>query len=167
VDLLSIRRKNISIWYNAFFVTKREQEFAETVAISKNPFCICEADILLSQTYCYRMLAHSHSAMSLYNWANLSQSAISLHQLFTSCPHLPANGHSLASCYFFKNILILSIYLELVVLFSRHSNCDIIPNLSINMETYSHLVSSQIPHIFIAFVNMVHKQIYTVKQWLL
>jgi hypothetical protein len=51
-------------------------------------FCICEADILLSQTYCYRMLAHSHSAMSLYNWANLSQSAISLHQLFTSRPYL-------------------------------------------------------------------------------
>ena len=28
-------------------------------------FCICEADILLPQTY--RMLTHSHSATSLYN----------------------------------------------------------------------------------------------------
>jgi hypothetical protein len=52
--------------------------------------CICEADILLSQTwpYCYRMLTHSHSATSLYNWANLSQSEISLHQLFISRRHL-------------------------------------------------------------------------------
>ena len=56
----------------------------------KTLFCICEADILLSQTwpYCYRMLTHSHSATSLYNWANLSQSEISLHQLFISRPHL-------------------------------------------------------------------------------
>ena len=29
-----------------------------------------------------------------------------------------------------------------------HSTCDIIPKLSINMETYPHLVSSQIPRIF-------------------
>jgi hypothetical protein len=57
---------------------------------SLNCFCICEADILLSQTwpYCYRMLTHSHSATSLDNWANLSQSEISLHQLFISRPHL-------------------------------------------------------------------------------
>ena len=39
----------------------------------------------------------------------------------------------------------------------HHSTCDIyIPKLSINMETYPHLVSSQIPHILL--------YIYTVKQ---
>jgi hypothetical protein len=31
----------------------------------------------------------------------------------------------------------------------HHSTCDIIPKLSINMETYPHLVSSQIPHILL------------------
>jgi hypothetical protein len=61
--------------------------------------------------------------------------------------------------YSFKNILILSIYLELVVLFSRHSTCDIIPKLSINMETYPHLVSSEMPHIFIIYLNTKFVQI--------
>jgi hypothetical protein len=57
-----------------------------------NNFCICEADIYAIanvpwpyRILPYRMLTHSHSATSLYN---LSQSAISLHQLFTSCLHL-------------------------------------------------------------------------------
>ena len=50
-------------------------------------------------------------------------------------------------CHFgFKNILI---YPELAVLFSPYSTCEVIPKLSINMETYFHLVCSQIPHIFI------------------
>ena len=31
----------------------------------------------------------------------------------------------------------------------HHSTCDIIPKLSINMETYPYLVSSQIPHILL------------------
>ena len=46
---------------------------------------------MLSRTYRtvpYRVLAHSHSPTSLYNFNYISQSAISLHQLFTSCPHL-------------------------------------------------------------------------------
>jgi hypothetical protein len=34
------------------------------------------------------------------------------------------------------------------LVFRCHSTCDIIPKLSINMETYLHLVSSQIPHIY-------------------
>jgi hypothetical protein len=40
------------------------------------------------RTVPYRVLAHSHSPTSLYNFNFISQSAISLHQLFTSCPHL-------------------------------------------------------------------------------
>jgi hypothetical protein len=64
--------------------------------VLRKHFCICEADILLSQTYRtvpyrtvpyrtvpyrtvpYRMLAHRHAATSLYN---LSQSAIMLHRV--------------------------------------------------------------------------------------
>jgi hypothetical protein len=46
---------------------------------------ICYRKRAVNVTVPYRMLTHSHSATSLYN---LSQSAISLHQLFTSCPHL-------------------------------------------------------------------------------
>jgi hypothetical protein len=70
---------------------------------------------------CYRkrdrMLTHSHSATSLYNSANLSQSAISLHQLFTSWPHLTCEREAFGLVLFlpfshfgFKNILILSCF---------------------------------------------------------
>jgi hypothetical protein len=44
-------------------------------------------------------------------------------------------------------LIFLSIYLELAVLFSRHSTCDIIPKLFINMESYPHLVSESYPHL--------------------
>jgi hypothetical protein len=40
------------------------------------------------RTVPYRVLAHSHSPTSLYNFNYVSQSTISLHELFTSCPHL-------------------------------------------------------------------------------
>ena len=47
------------------------------------------------------------------------------------------------------------------VLFSRamHSTCDIIPKLSINMETYPHLVSSQMPRIYDFIIYLYSKTI--------
>ena len=88
---------------------------------------------------------------------NLSQSAISLHQLFTSCPHMTCERASFGlgireyslpfSLFGFKNILILILnWLSCC----HDSTCDIIPKLSINMGTYPHLVSSQIPHILLS-----------------
>jgi GR25 family glycosyltransferase involved in LPS biosynthesis len=44
----------------------------------------------------------------------------------------------------------------LVDFFSRYSTCEIIPKLSINMETYPHLVCSQIGyHIFLLHKYLV------------
>jgi hypothetical protein len=40
-----------------------------------------------------------------------------------------------------------------------HSTCAIIPKLSINMETYPHLVSSQIPHIYYFIMYLYSKTI--------
>jgi hypothetical protein len=122
----------------------------------------CRSHALLSQTwpYCYRMLTHSHSATSLYNWANLSQWEISLHQLFISRPHLnlrtgvvwPRGACFSVYCKFFAIFtfwlqkyldfgLFSPFYLRYWILFQRY--------LSINMETYAYLVSSQIPHILL------------------
>jgi hypothetical protein len=99
-------------------------------------FCICEADILLSQMwpYCYRMLTHSHSATSLYNWANLSQSEISLHQLFISRPHLNLWTSVVWPRVYCKFFAIFTFWLQKYLDFGlfHHSTCDIIPKLSIN-----------------------------------
>jgi hypothetical protein len=45
------------------------------------------------------------------------------------------------------------------LVFTCHSTCDIIPKLSINMETYPHLVSSQIPHIYYFIIYLYSKTI--------
>ena len=52
----------------------------------------------------------------------------------------------------------INLSVELAVLFFRYSTCDIIPKLPINMESYPHLVSSQIPHII--DLNTKFVQIY-------
>ena len=104
----------------------------------------------------YRVLTHSHSATGLYNSANLSQSAISLHQLFTSCPHLTCKRAAFGLVLFFaiftfwifgfENILILSCF---YVPFYLHYYSEII----YDMDTYPHLVSGQIPHIYYVFIQ--------------
>jgi hypothetical protein len=79
-------------------------------------FCICEADIYAIANVPYRVLTYSHSATSLYNWANLSQSAISLRQLFTSCPHLTCKRASFGLVLFFAIFIIwLQKYLDFVL----------------------------------------------------
>jgi hypothetical protein len=45
------------------------------------------------------------------------------------------------------------------LVFACHSTCDIIPKLSINMETYPHLVRSQIPHIYYFIIYLYSKTI--------
>jgi hypothetical protein len=45
------------------------------------------------------------------------------------------------------------------LVFGCHSTCDIIPKLSINMETYPHPVSSQIPHIYYFIIYLYSKTI--------
>ena len=59
---------------------------------------------------------------------------------------------SFKSCYSLIAIIWLQKYLDFILNWLscfHHSTCDIIPKLSINMETYPHLVSSQIPHILL------------------
>ncbi len=46
------------------------------------------------RTVPYRVLAHSHSPTSLYNFNFISQSAIIFHQSFTLCPHLTCERES-------------------------------------------------------------------------
>jgi hypothetical protein len=54
----------------------------------------------------------------------------------------------------FFAIFWLQKYLDFIL----NLSCDIIPKLSINMETYPHLVSSQIPHILLyTFFNIKYK----------
>jgi hypothetical protein len=82
-------------------------------------FCICEADIYAIAHVPYRMLAHSHSATSLYN---LSQSAIMLHRVrHLTCERawfcLVLFRCLYCVCHFgtdfgFKHILILSWFLN-------------------------------------------------------
>ena len=101
----------------------------------------------------YRTLAHSHSATRLNNKAN---------QWLVYIKHiLPASNlrtgivrpRVIVLFFAISASRISLFYLELAVLFSRHSTCDIIPKLSINMEFYPYLVSSQIPHIFVIYLN--------------
>jgi hypothetical protein len=94
------------------------------------------------------MLTHSHSASSLYNLSQFKP----ISEQFTSIVYVvPASNLRTGVvwprvlCHF--HILASKISLFCLV-FTCHSTCDIIPKLSINMETYPHLVSSQIPHIY-------------------
>ena len=80
------------------------------------------------------MLAHSHSATSLYN---LSQSAIMLHRVrHLTCERawfLPRVIQVFILClpfwyrFWLQKYLDFILILELAVLFSRYSTCEIIP----------------------------------------
>ncbi len=108
---------------------------------------------MLSQTYRtvpYRVLAHSHSPTSLYNFNFISQSAISFHHLFTLCPHLTCERESFGLVLFrCSNIgsrqpgilaVLFSIFLGILLIYLRNYS-EVLS--SINMETYPHRVS---PH---------------------
>jgi hypothetical protein len=89
--------------------------------------------------YCYRMLTHSHSATSLYNLSQFKP----ISDYFTSIVYIvPASN--LRTGVVWPRVILCHFH----ILASKHSTCDIIPKLSFNMETYPHLVSSQIPHIY-------------------
>ena len=100
--------------------TKCESSFFRRyMYASRTYFCICEADIYAIANVPYRVLAHSHSPTSLYNFNFISQSAISLHQLFTSCPHLTCERAAFGLVLFFAIFTFwLQKYLDFV-LFSR------------------------------------------------
>ena len=82
----------------------------------------------------YRMLAHSHSATSLYN---LSQSVIMLHRVrHLTCERvwfLPHVIQVFILClpfwhrFWLQKYLDFILILEFAVLFSRYSTCEIIP----------------------------------------
>ena len=122
---------------------------------SRTYFCICEADIYaianVTVPLPYRMLAHSHSATSLYN---LSQSAIMLHRVrHLTCERawfLPRVIQVFILClpfwhrFWLQKYLDFVLILELAVLFSRYSTCEIIPKcLSTWKYILMHLVCSQ------------------------
>jgi hypothetical protein len=125
---------------------------------------------MLSQTWPYRMLTHSHSATSLYNLRQFKP----ISDQFTSIVYVvPASNlrtgivwprvilchfHSLGVILCHFHILASKISWFCFV-FTCHSTCDIIPKLSINMETYPHLVSSQIPHIYYFITYLYSKRI--------
>jgi hypothetical protein len=106
------------------------------------------------------MLAHSHSATSLYNFSQFKP----ISDQFTSIVYVvPASNlrtgvvwPRVILCHF--HILASKISWFCLV-FTCHSTCDIIPKLSINMETYPHLVSSQIPHIYYFIIYLYSKTI--------
>jgi hypothetical protein len=106
------------------------------------------------------MLTHSHSATSLYNLSQFKP----ISDQFTSIVYVvPASNlrtgviwPRVILCHF--HILASEISWFCLV-FRCHSTCDIIPKLSINMETYPHLVSSQIPHIYYFIIYLYSKTI--------
>ena len=95
------------------------------------------------------MLTHSHSATSLYN----SRQFKPISDQFTSIVYVvPASN--LRTGVVWPRVILCHFHIfaskisGFCLVFACHSTCDIIPKLSINMETYPHLVSSQIPRIY-------------------
>jgi hypothetical protein len=114
-----------------------------------NVFVSAKQIYMLSQTWPYRMLAHSHSATSLYNLSQFKP----ISDQFTSLVYVVLASNLRTGVVWPRVILchfhILASKISwFCLVFRCHSTCDIIPKLSINMETYLHLVSSQIPHIY-------------------
>jgi hypothetical protein len=114
-----------------------------------NVFVSAKRIYMLSQTWPYRMLAHSHSATSLYNLSQFKP----ISDQFTSLVYVVLASNLRTGVVWPRVILchfhILASKISwFCLVFRCHSTCDIIPKLSINMETYLHLVSSQIPHIY-------------------
>jgi hypothetical protein len=109
----------------------------------------------------YRMLTHSHSATSLYNLSQFKP----ISDQFTSIVYIvPASnlrtGVVWPRVYILCHFHILASKVSwFCLVFACHSTCDAIPKLSINMETYPHLVSSQIPHIYYFITYLYSKTI--------
>jgi hypothetical protein len=106
------------------------------------------------------MLTHSHSATSLYNLSQFKP----ISDQFTSIVYVePASNLRMGVlwprvilCHFH---ILASKVSWFCLVFACHSTCDVIPKLSINMETYPHLVSSQIPHIYYFITYLYSKTI--------
>ena len=105
------------------------------------------------------MLTHSHSATSLYNLSQFKP----ISDQFTSIVYIvPASNLRTGvvwSCYSLPFSHFGFKICRFCLVFTCHSTCDIIPKLSINMETYPHLVSSQIPHIYYFIIYLYSKTI--------
>ena len=99
-----------------------------------------------SRYICYRKhtVAHSHSPTSLYNFNYISQSAISLHQLFTSCPHLTRERASFGLVLFKRSRLSPSWNICCLIFSPFYLRNYSEVSSSINMETlYTDLVSGR------------------------
>jgi hypothetical protein len=102
----------------------------------------------------------SHSATSLYNLRQFKP----ISDQFTSIVYVvPASNlrtgviwPRVILCHFH---ILASKICWFCLVFPCHSTCDIIPKLSINMVTYPHLVSSQIPHIYYFIIYLYSKTI--------
>jgi hypothetical protein len=109
------------------------------------------------------MLAHSHSATSLYNLSQFKP----ISDQFTSIVYVVPASNLRTGIVSPRVIRVILCHFHILaskiswfcLVFTCHSTCDIIPKLSINMESYHHLVSSQIPHVYYFIIYLYSKTI--------